>query len=206
MIALLNFASAQTASLQKALQSADISHRLIDAPADLEGAQKLIIPHARSFSRLVAAIRDKGLVGPLIRRLEAGLPTLAIGAGLHLLFDVSHEEHQHVGLGVIHGKVAHFDFGNHPAARHFKAPHQGWNQVHAAVDQPIMQGIDRASYFYFDHVAHAEPLDIRMIAARTNHGVDFASMIRRESIYGVEFLPEKSDQAGVQLLANFASL
>ncbi len=206
MIGVLNMAGAQTTALQAALAKADVQFQLVDAPADIDNARKLIIPDAASFTRLVAAVRDRGLVGHLIRRLEDGLATLAIGAGLHLLFDVSYEEHQHVGLGVVHGKVTHFDFGQHPAARHFSAPHQGWNQVHAALDNPLLHGIEEGSYFYFDHAAHAEPLDVRHIAARTNHGVDFASIVRRDAIFGVEFLPEKSDRAGIQLLANFARL
>jgi len=206
VIGVLNLAGAQTTALLPALKKAEVEYQLVEAPADLEAARKLIIPDAGSFTRLVAAVRDRGLVGPLIRRLEDGLATLAIGAGLHLLFDVSYEEHQHVGLGVVHGKVTHFDFGTHAAARHFSAPHQGWNQVHAAFDSPLLSGIDEGSYFYFDHAAHAEPLDVRHVAARTNHGVDFASMVRRDALFGVEFLPEKSDLAGTQLLANFARL
>lgn len=206
MLSILQIDGCNTRGLLRVIENLGLPNRMVESPSDLERADKLVIPSSRSFTRFIAAIRDRGLVGPLIRFIEGKRPVLGISEGMHLLFDVSYEEHQHVGLGVIHGKVAHFDFGDHPAAKHFKAPHQGWNQVHWAVECPLMNGIDSGGYFYFDHVGHAEPLDNRFIAARTNHGLDFASVISRERLFGVEFLPEKSDGLGEQILRNFAAM
>jgi len=206
MMVVLDCDSAQTRPVLTALSAAGANACLASGVDAIEGASKIIIPPGSSYRRMLGSLRDRALVGPLIRAVEGGKPVLAIGNGLHLLFDVSYEDAQHMGLGIVHGRVARFDFGRHPVARHFSAPHQGWNQVHWALDCPLFNGLESGDYFYFDHWVHPEPLDRRSVAATTNHGIDFSSVIWQGNVFGTVFFPERSDAAGSAILRNFIRL
>ena len=85
-----------------------------------------------------------------------------------------------------------------------KVPHMGWNQVHQTQAHPLWAGIAQDSRFYFVHSYYLRPADETLLAGRTRYGFDFASAIARDNIFAVQFHPEKSAQAGLRLLANFA--
>lgn len=206
MIAVVDCEGSRTRPVMAALAELGADAQLVSSPEALALADKIILPPSHSYRRMLGSLRDRGLAEPLIRAIESNKPILGIGGGLNVLFDVSYEDQQHTGLGVMHGKVARFDFGGHPAARHFSIPHQGWNQVHWAMDCPLFNGLESGEYFYFDHCVHPEPLDTRVVAARTNHCVDFTSVVRHKNIYGTVFFPERSDAAGRTVLRNFVQL
>ena len=206
MIAILQCETGDPKRMQKALVSLGADAQIIDSIEGIGRASKIVITSGTSFRETVRCIRDRGLIAPLLRATEDGRAVLAVSLGLHLLMDVSHEDGQHTGLGAIHGKVTRFDFGDHPAARHFVLPHQGWNQVVWSGDCPLLTGLHSGEYFYFDHSCHAEPLDERTIGARSNHGVDFAAVLWQGRIFGTQFLPERSEEAGRKLLANFLAI
>ena len=206
MIAILDCDCERTGGVRKALGGLGVDTVPAKTVDGIERASKLVIPDCRSFKQTAVWIRDRGLVGPLLRAIDRGCPILGISRGMHLLFDVSYEDGQHAGLGVIHGKVTHFDFGTHPAARHFTVPHQGWNQVQWTSDCPLLAGLKPGAYFYFDHTHHPEPLDVRMVPASCNHGIDFCAVAWKGRVFGTQFLPEKSEEAGRTLFGNFVRL
>ncbi|HVP13836.1 MAG TPA: imidazole glycerol phosphate synthase subunit HisH [Phycisphaerae bacterium] len=206
MIAILECETGDSSRLQKVFASFGADAKVVGFTEGLDRASKIVIPSGTSFRQTVRSVRDRGLVGPLLRAVEDGRAVLAVSLGMHLLMDVSYEEGQHTGLGAIHGKVARFDFGDHPAARHFVLPHQGWNQVVWSNGCPLLTGLHSGEYFYFDHSYHAEPLDERTIAARSNHGIDFAAVLWQGRVFATQFLPERSGEAGLKLLANFLAM
>lgn len=206
MIAIVDVEGAGAPKLMQALSRAGLAAGLAASQGDFERAERIILADAPDFAAGLRRIRDHGWIRPLLHT-AADRPILGIGHGLHLLCDVSHEDGQHTGLGLIHGKALRLDPGNHPAARHFGLPHRGWNQVLWQVPaSPLLTGLSSGEYFYFDHSAHAEPLDPAAIRGRSNHGVDFASVVQTENLYGVQFLPERSEEAGLKILVNFAAL
>ena len=206
MIAIVDCESSDTRGIQRAFERIGTKTAVVNSIDRLERASKIVIPPSASFPRMIRSLRDGGLVGPLLSAASGGRPVLAISRGMHLLFDVCYEEGQHTGLGLVHGKVIRFEFGEHPAARHFSLPHQGWNQVHWTNDCPLTAGLESGEYFYFHHSFHAEPLEHTDTGAQCNHGVDFSALIWKDRIFGTQFLPEKSEDAGLKLLANFAAL
>ena len=206
MIAILDCEAGDAQRIQKAFTSFGADAKVVGSIDGLDRASKLVIPSGSSFRQAARYIRDRGLVGPLLRAIDDGRGILAVSLGLHLLMDVSYEDGQHTGLGAIHGKVARFDFGTHPAARHFVLPHQGWNQVVWSNGCPLLTGLKSGEYFYFDHSYHAEPLDEKTVAARCNHGIDFAAVISQGRVFATQFLPERSGEAGLKLLANFVAI
>jgi len=206
MIAILDCEIGDSAKLKKALDSLGADAKLVDCASDLGRASKIILPDGGSFARAVRAIRDRCLVGPLLQAADQGVPFLALSLGMHVLMDVCHEDGQHTGLGLIAGKATTFDFGLHPAARHFVLPHQGWNQVTWSNGCPLLSGLRSGEYFFFNHSHHAEPLDGSLVAGRCNHGIDFAAVLWQKRIFATQFLPERSEQAGLKVLANFLAL
>ena len=143
-------------------------------------------------------MRARGLVEPIVAHLGADRPFFGICMGLQLLFETGLEGGRHAGLGVLAGDVVRFAL---PAG--MKVPHMGWNTV-------AWTGIDaeRApaatdDYFYFVHAYHARPTDATVIAATTDYGGPFCSAVRRGRLFATQFHPEKSQAAGLQLLASF---
>jgi imidazole glycerol-phosphate synthase subunit HisH len=206
MIAILECEGGDAQRMQKAFASFGADAQVVSSVVDLDRASKIVIPSGNSFPQTARGIRDRGMIGPLLRAIDDGRAILGVSLGFHLLMDVSYEDGQHTGLGAIPGKVARFDFGTHPAARHFVLPHQGWNQVVWSNGCPLFAGLQSGEYFYFNHSHHAEPLDERLIAARCNHGIDFAAAVWQGRIFAIQFLPERSGEAGLKLLANFLAI
>ena len=206
MIAILDVPGGGAQALLRAFQRLDADVQAANAIVDVKLAAKIVIPDSDSFPGLIRWLRDSHLVGPILLAAEQGRPILGVGRGLHLLFDVYHDTGQHTGLGLIPGKVIPLDLGRHPAAQHFLIPHRGPNQVRWAGDGPLTSGLPSGEFFFFDHAAHAEPLDAAQVGATCNHGIDFCALAWRERVFGVQFLPEKSEAAGLKILGNFAGL
>lgn len=206
MIAILDFETAQAEAVRQAFDAAGVRTEVVNSIDRLDLASKIVLPPTTSFSRAVRAIRDRALVTPLMRAIDHNRPVLGIGQGMHLFFDVSYEEGQHTGLGVIPGKVTCFDFGVHPVARTTPVVHEGWNQVFFSPDCPLMSGIESGAHFYFNHGFYAEPLDRAAIFATCHHGIEFSAVVRQQSVMGLQFLPHASDEAGLRVLRNFAAL
>ena len=128
-------------------------------------------------------------------------PFLGICLGLQLLFDVSYEEGEHPGLGILPGRVVRFSL-----PRGFKVPHMGWNQAHIRRPAPILKEIEEGSYFYFVHSYYVEPDEDQLVAIETDYHRRFCAMIWRERLFATQFHPEKSQQLGLRVLKNFAEL
>lgn len=128
-------------------------------------------------------------------------PFLGICLGMQALFESSEENAGTPGLGLVPGRVARFP---RAAIRDgFKVPHMGWNQVHQGTAHRLWDGIAQDSYFYFVHSYYVIPVQQDVIVGSTQYGLSFASAIARGNIFAVQFHPEKSQHAGLALLANF---
>lgn len=205
MIAILDFDSGRPQSVKDAFEKLGAGAKIVNSIDGLERAQKVVLPTGDSFHRTIRSLRDRGFVPPLLRVIDRGQPTLGIGLGLHVLFDVSYEEGQHTGLGVIHGKVTGFQHSGLGAVNS-SIPHRGMSPVHWEKDCPLLAGLVSGTPFYFDHAYFAEPLDARLIAATCNPGVEFPAVIWRGSIFATQFHPEGSNDAGLAVLDNFVKM
>ncbi len=206
MITILDYETSMTAEIRQAFEAVGSAPVVAGSIEQLDRASKIVLPPTASFPRAIRSIRDRGFVEPLMRAVDQKRPILGIGHGLHLLFDVSYEEGQHTGLGVIPGKVTRFDFGDHPARFSVPPIHQGFNSVHWSTHCPLFNNLASGTPFYFDHAYYAEPLDARAIFAQSNHGIDFSAAVLHGSIVGLQFLPQSSEDPGRQILRNFAAL
>jgi len=201
MIGIIDYEMGNLRSVQKALERLGTQARICDKPEDLEGTDGVILPGVGAFRDAIAALREKGFVEPIQQIVAEGTPLLGICLGLQLLFDVSYEEGEHTGLGIVPGKVVRFE--SQPGLR---IPHMGWNSLDMARPSPLLEGIEPASHVYFVHSYHVVPENPDVIAARTDHGGPFVSVITQGNLFATQFHPEKSQSIGMKLLENFSTL
>lgn len=140
-----------------------------------------------------------------IRQVIDTRPFLGICMGLQVLLDSSDESPQSPCLGVVPGRVHRLPNGADEHGSALTIPQMGWNQVHQRIAHPLWQGIEDDERFYFMNSFHAAPDEDAVVAATTPYGIDFVSAVARGSMFAVQFHPEKSQRAGLQMLKNFVN-
>jgi glutamine amidotransferase len=201
MIAIVDYGMGNLRSVQKGFERVGAEAQICQRPSDIANCEKLVLPGVGAFRDAISELRRLELVDPILAHIAADKPFLGICLGLQLLFDVSHEDGEWPGLGVIPGEVVRFE--DRPG---LKVPHMGWNQVERTGTPPLFDSIPSDSYFYFVHSYHVVPRDPSVIAGTTDYGVQFVSVISRGNLFATQFHPEKSQRHGLQLLKNFATL
>jgi glutamine amidotransferase len=201
MIKIVDYGMGNLRSVQKAFEKIGADAQVVSSPADLAGAEKLVLPGVGAFRDAIAELKRTGLDRPVREHIAADKPFLGICLGLQLLFDVSYEDGQWEGLGVLPGKVVRF--ADQPD---LKIPHMGWNSLEFAKPARIFEGVPEGSSVYFVHSYYVVPDDESGVAARTEHGTRFVSAVAKNNLFATQFHPEKSQSVGLRVLTNFASL
>ena len=201
MIAIIDYGMGNLRSVEKAFERAGHAATITNDAAVLADASKLVLPGVGAFRDAIAALESRRLVEPIRAAIAAGKPFLGICLGLQLLFDRSCEDGEHQGLGVVSGDVVRFDV---PPG--YKVPHMGWNQLQFRSRPPIFAGIDEGEHFYFVHSYYVVPRDESVVATQTDYAQPFCSSIWRDNLFATQFHPEKSQDAGLRVLKNFAEL
>jgi glutamine amidotransferase len=198
MVTIVDYGSGNLRSVQKACERLGVAAIITDDPNRVADADRLILPGVGAFSDAMRELHARGLVEPIIAHLRADRPFFGICMGLQLLFETGLEGGRHAGLGVLAGDVVRFDL---PAG--MKVPHMGWNTVawNGTAERSTGGGAD--DFFYFVHAYHAQPNDTGIIAATTDYGGPFCSAVRRGRLFATQFHPEKSQAAGLRLLASY---
>lgn len=201
-VIIVDYGMGNLRSVQKAIEHVGGSAQITADPGLISAASHLILPGVGAFRDAIQALHDHNLVEPIRSHIDSGKPFLGICLGLQMLLELSHEDGQYPGFGVIPGHVRRFDL---PSA--LKIPHMGWNQLQTTDrDHPLFEGISPDAWFYFVHSYYVDPTEESWVAARTEYGRPFVSMIRRDNVFATQFHPEKSQKAGLKLLSNFISL
>lgn len=205
-IAIVDYGMGNLHSVHKALVQVGAEPEIVTDAAGVARADKVVLPGVGAFADAMDTLRRKDLVDPILEAIDQGKWFLGICLGLQLLFEVSHEDGQLEGLGVIPGDVKRFDFSNQPDRDELKIPHMGWNALRWDRDVPLLQGLEQGAHVYFVHSYYVTPRDETVVATRTEHGIEFASSIWRDNILATQFHPEKSQRVGLKMLSNFAAL
>lgn len=206
MIAIVDYGVGNLRSVQKALELVGAAAVVSGDPEALAAARALVLPGVGAFGDGMANLAERRLVEPVRRHVEAGKPLLGICLGMQLLFEESEEMGHHRGLGFLPGRVVRFPEGD------LKVPHVGWNRVwrngspRPAGSHGLLAGIAGGDHAYFVHSYYVLPGEPGDVLATTEYGLAFASVVGRERIWGAQFHPEKSQEVGLRLLANFAAL
>lgn len=186
------------ASVINALRSQGVPVRVSGDREEVAAADRLILPGVGAFARFMAGLRERDLLEVLRNKARSGTPFLGICVGMQAMFTESSEMGRHAGLGLLAGDVRPFL----PASA-LKIPHTGWNEVHYEREGALFRGMAQDFHAYFNHSYFVSPADEEVIAAVTAYPEPFASAVQRGRMYGVQFHPEKSQEAGLRILRNF---
>jgi imidazole glycerol-phosphate synthase subunit HisH len=190
-------------SILNTLQSLDFKIRITSDPDDLIEPNRIILPGVGAYGKFMDGLHAFHLEDALRHVFKRGDPLLGICVGMQALFETSEEMGCHAGLGFLPGRVPRFS-----EIPGLKIPHTGWNQLWSPGDSvsPLLEGVKPGSYAYFNHSYYCLPEITRDIAGYTDYGIDFCSVVQRDSLFGVQFHPEKSQQVGARILSNFMRL
>jgi len=195
---ILDYGSGNLRSVQKAFEHVGVEALVGSDPRALASAAALVLPGVGAFGAAMEQLESKGLVDPLLERIEAGVPFLGVCLGLQLLFEASEEDPGVSGLGLVRGDVRALP----PTV---KVPHIGWNQVEACTCSDLFEDIPYGTAFYFVHGYAVVPRSPGDVLAMTDYnGVAFVSAIEADNVAAVQFHPEKSSTLGLRFYRNFA--
>jgi imidazole glycerol-phosphate synthase subunit HisH len=196
-IAVVDYGMGNLRSVSKALERvAPEAQVLVTAdPQTIRSAERVVVPGQGALPDCMRCIAETGARQALVEALRSK-PYLGICLGLQMLFERG-EEGDSSGLGIFAGTVPRF------SSNGLKVPHMGWNEVLQARSHALWQGIADRSRFYFVHSYYPAPREQALVAASAVHGAPFTCAVARDNIFAVQFHPEKSQSAGLQLLSNF---
>ncbi|MBN1941916.1 MAG: imidazole glycerol phosphate synthase subunit HisH [Phycisphaerae bacterium] len=206
MIAVVDYGMGNLRSVQKALEHVGGEARVVSTPSEVADAEKVVLPGVGAFADAVGRLRATGLDQEVLRAIRDGRAFLGICLGFQLLFDVSYEDGEFTGLGVLPGKVVRFAFTPGITGQNLKVPHIGWNQIQCKPECPLFAGVPNGSYVYFVHSYHAVCINDSDIAAVTEYGYSFPSAVWSGRVFATQFHPEKSQAVGLRILKNFVEL
>lgn len=202
MLAVIDYGAGNLRSVLHALNALGADNiRVVRAPHELRGADKIILPGVGAFGAGMSKLREQGLVRPIRDAANAGTPYLGICLGMQFLFERSDELGAHEGIGLLPGVVTRL-----PARPGLKVPHMGWNQLQARRASALLAGVPDDDYAYFVHSYHCLPARPDDILLTVDYGEPVVAAVQREHVYGVQFHPEKSQRAGLRILSNFLEL
>lgn len=201
MIAIIDYGMGNIHSVRKALELYGAKTLVTNKPKDLKNCDKAVLPGVGAFEDALSELKKQDLIPVIKEHIQNKKIFLGICLGMQLLFAESQEAPAVQGLGILKGKVLRF-----PQKAHLKVPQMGWNQIRAKNRCPLLKDIPDNSYVYFCHSFYPAPQDQGVIAATTDYGINFASIIWQDNIYGAQFHPEKSQGIGLKMLENFVNL
>lgn len=203
-LVIIDTGCANLASVRMAFERLGVTPLVSRNAADIEQADKLILPGVGTAVAAMRNLNERGLV-PLIR--AAKQPLLGFCLGMQMLAEASEETMTSEddnsgalieGLGIVPGKIRLMEVGN------LRLPHMGWNQIVHDETHPLLMGIPSGSYFYFVHSYALEVTDATL--ATCDYGSPFTAIVGRDNFFGAQFHPERSGSAGARLLQNFLEL
>jgi len=199
VIALVDYGAGNLTSVRKALTSLGADFVVPDTPEACRRARGVIVPGVGHFGATARLDEPwRAAIGDAVR---AGIPLFGICVGMQWLFEGSDEAPDTPGFGAIAGRITRLE-GN-PALR-LKVPHVGWNALDFRGQSRLLQGLTNGAQVYFTH-SYAAPVTPECVAS-TTHANTFSSVVERDRIFGVQFHPEKSGDAGLCILRNFLAV
>ncbi|WP_322513300.1 imidazole glycerol phosphate synthase subunit HisH [Chloroflexus sp.] len=202
MIAVINYGAGNLPNVVRALQRVGAELTVTDDPHVIRSAQAVVLPGVGATADTMASLRQLGIAAVLPEVVASGTPFLGICVGMQVLLSESEEFGPHPCLDIIRGTVRRLP------ENAGKIPQIGWNQMQIAPAfraHPLFAGIPDGADVYFVHSYYCDVADPAIIAARTDYGLPFPSVIIHHRLAAVQFHPEKSGEYGLRLLANFVN-
>jgi imidazole glycerol-phosphate synthase subunit HisH len=199
-IAILDYGMGNLRSVEKAVERVGAEAVRTPDPEVAEGADGLILPGVGAFAKAMGRVREQGLDELIDRRVREGRPVLGVCLGMQLLFDSSTELDGAEGLGLLGGPVGPI------SANGYKVPHIGWSPVRWERTSRLTEGLGEETPFYFVHSFVPRPEQGSDVLGTAEYGERFVCAVERPPLYGAQFHPEKSSEAGLRMLRNFTRI
>jgi glutamine amidotransferase len=196
MIAIVDYGAGNLNSVKKAFMWLGSTVSVTTKPEVVAAADKIVLPGVGHFSAL-AALAQTGLADAVLSGLRSGKPFLGICLGMQWLFDGSEEDPEISGAGILPGVCAKF-----PTA--VKVPHVGWNSLATKPSSRLLRGLTEHPFVYYTHSFYAPVVDATI--AESEYGQRFSAVVEKDNIFGVQFHPEKSGDAGLSILRTFCEI
>jgi len=198
MIAIVDYGAGNLRSVARALERVGYPAQVTADPDQVLQAAAVVLPGVGAAGEAMRQLEERGLPPALRQAIDRGTPVFGVCLGLQLLLDTTEEDGGARCLGILPGVVRRLPPG-------LKIPHMGWNQVRQRPHRPawLFEGIPDGANFYFVHSYYGDPADASLIAAETDYGVSFGSVLLRDNLVATQFHPEKSGDLGLRLYHNF---
>lgn len=198
MIAIIDYGMGNLRSVQKAFEFLGFDARITDNKNNLKDASHIVLPGVGAFADAAVCLEQSGMQQTMLEEIKKGKPFLGICLGMQLLFDISYENGEYKGLGLVSGEVVPFKVHG------LKVPHMGWNSLVARDNTLFDEGEGR--FVYFVHSYHATGVPEAYIIAEADYGYRFTAAVQKDNIFGLQFHPEKSGDTGLDMLRRFGGL
>ncbi len=199
MISVIDYGMGNLWSVSKGLEKVGASVKITSDKDDILSSGGVILPGVGAFHRAMENLNKINIIPAILELIKRGVPFLGICVGHQLLFSSSEEGGGCEGLGVFKGKVRKFN-------KNLRIPQMGWNEVKVISENPLMKDVSNPLYMYFAHSYYVEPEDRDCILAETEYGINYASVVGINNVYGLQFHPEKSSEQGLKILENFCTI
>ncbi len=197
---IIDYGMGNLKSIYNAIKALEKPVQVIKTPDRLADVDAIILPGVGAFADGMKNLTEKGFVPRLEEEVvHGGKPYLGICLGMQFLADLSSEFGQCLGLGWITGAVEKITVSDHS----FKIPHMGWNNLSVKTPGVLFNNVDKDPVFYFVHSFYLNAAHEQEVTATCYHGMDIVASVEKDNIFGVQFHPEKSLGAGLQVLNNF---
>jgi glutamine amidotransferase len=204
-IVMIDYGMGNLQSIYNAFEAIGEKVHITDKPGELASASAIILPGVGAFSDGMRNLRQSGMVDALNEEVGVrGKPYFGICLGMQFLALKSHEDGLHDGLGWIDGVVKRIE----PTDKQVKVPHMGWNDVAVVRKDGLFAGLEDNPVFYFVHSYHLEVENgsSHVVTSTCQHGITITASVQKDNIFGVQFHPEKSQQAGLAVLRSFRDM
>lgn len=197
MTTIIDYGAGNLRSVQNTLDAVESTYKVTNSPSEVETADKLILPGVGHFGQMMKALDELGLRGPIVQRVEQGVPILGICLGLQAFLENSEESPDRDGFGLFPGSVKRF-LGD------ARIPHMGWNSLAAVKTSKLLAGLPESPFTYFAHSFYVPVMEAT--AATCTYMHPYTAVLEHRNIYGVQCHPEKSGSVGLQIVRNFLEL
>ncbi len=202
-VMIVDYGAGNLNSVKRSLDILGAASTVSSDPKDIEMADKIILPGVGHFGRAMSSLQQLELLDPLHQAvIVKRKPILGICLGMELMAEKSAEGNAR-GLGWLDAEVVEFKISD---KKRYKVPHMGWNRLRRKKDSRLLKNVDESSEFYFVHSYHLTIRDQSDLLSETHYGISFPSAIEKDNVFGVQYHPEKSHDAGIQVLKNFIEM
>ena len=198
MIVIIDYGMGNLRSVEKAFQFLGFDAKVSGDITFLERADKIVLPGVGAFAEAIATLKNKKFDKLIREETDKGKPLLGICLGMQMIFDVSFENGEYEGLGLIPGAVKKL-------SNNVKIPHIGWNDLKIYKNEPLFKNIGENAYVYFVHSYYLET-EAPVVSATTFYGKEIQVAVQKDNIFATQFHPEKSGDVGLKILKNFGEL